>query len=252
MQGYVSYNFSRKSKKMPKIIKLLAVVGIIVSTASILAFCFLGSSSKKIYCTQSYYYVCASNSQNSANLSEAASTLKALGGAGSIIELRERFYLVAGVYLSFDDASEVLLNVQKTYTSAEIVSISKTLSRSEERRLLSSEFAVKSFEFFGKFTEELSNSTMKFFAGTLSEHKFLNNLLASRVKLENLIMSASDDAAAQMICESLAALKQHIDLFFDKFDASTQKFALASELLVLATLSHGELFDNLQNSVKII
>ncbi len=249
MQESVPYYFLRKSRKRQgkrAIGFLLSFVFVAVIVAVSLAFAFKPKSDSFLG-EKKFYFVYTNFNLKKDPLSDEQELIKKLGGSGVLMLHDNRYYLIANVYFSSEEAEEIKENINKSFPNCGIITVTESLSKAQKRAVKSNENVYACFRFFSKFLIELQANSMKYIAGSLSESGLCSEIMAKKLEIAELIKenSKNSDELGKKVLSNLSLAEKFLSNFFDEFFNSNKKQAVLAQLTVNLSLSWCNLIDNL-------
>ena len=247
-QGYVPYVRTKKRSK----VSIKSVI------AGILFFLFLGvifaclvyfRKVEKCYEKQAFYVVYVAKNKRKID-TDSIDLVKKLGGAGTLLFLKEEYYLVANVYTKESDAKEIAGGLTATFADAGVVKLEhKSISKNKASHIAQNLSYSKYFEKMYKFLEKYEAMQMKYMTGEYDDGEFLTDLLGYKLDFESIVSEFENPDEEKLFDDIKTYAKMslnYFDDFYDEFFQNTKKESLVCALGYNLVKLKVDMFDNLQ------
>lgn len=251
--GFVELQYSvpRKIKRTGKRARIvLAVICCAVLVTLILMFFFIKGKKTEFLNERSFYLLYVDSSRDIQPLETEASIVKYLGGAGTIYQFADKYYILTSYYEDFHEAEQVLGGIKEKFTNSGIIDIhTKIVSRKLRQEINSEHILREYYEKLIEFMEETHFFSMKFAKNELSEGEFYQKMISWRLKFVTINEEIKElKEKAEVITktyESSTRLLEKMNEFFNKFYGSRVKISLVYRLSIDVAVEYYESINNL-------
>lgn len=230
----------KPQKNFKKIMIFVSVCVIAVLVPVIIISC---ENRNRLFAGREYYFVYTDSSSSIKDLSPHAERVKALGGAGEIEEIHNKYYLVVGVYAERADAEEIRENLSGEFKDAGILSVnSKKVASKTVKKIKSEPKLYEACRFLDDLADLSVEISMEYMSGKLTENEIQTKFIDLRLQAEEFINSVvSESDLGKEITKELGREKVLIETFLNAFFQSNKRQSLLLSLAVNLTKNKCEL-----------
>lgn len=193
----------------------------------------VSKKSNLIFDAKTFYIVYAEKNKNSSVLYENQSKIKNMGGAGIVVEKNNEYYLAVSIYLTKDDAKEIVNNLSLQFSNAGIVEFSSSaISNKVKTQIKKDAMCFELYKIIYNFFDEYQELMFLFAKGEIGEGKFMSSLVAKKLEIEKQKIEYIKDNEFVEFEELLTKIISHFDYLFSKFYAVEIKESLCYEFFI--------------------
>ena len=193
MQVSVTYLKQRNNKR--RVIKSI-VSTILIFLFAIISSAILISVRRKtlMYEERVFYLVCAAREEKETLLDGKKELLKNLGAGNVIFKEKDKFYLVANVYLDIAFAEEIKDNLNGYFPDAWILRLKAKKIEINKIKKIKDNIIVEQFlKYMYQLSSKFQNLHMEYLVGRCEESEFIRYMLTTKLDLEKFASQMNMD-----------------------------------------------------------
>lgn len=197
---------------------------------------------------KTYYFVYTNKRQNDFD-SSLTEQIKLLGGAGVDLFYNNEHFLIVNCYLEKSDAENVVQNLIKNFSSADVLEINfSTPNGKIVEKIKQDEKISAFFKFYQNVCDELNDFCLEFLIGKKSVGEVSTFVLNQKLKIEEILNNFNPkDAFSEEIFKIMGQCKVYFENFLLQFFNLNRRESLLCELtleLIVLRFDMNNIFAN--------